>query len=126
MITFNVNYNIIIIIIIIIMKPIFNSWNTKFDAIVAVVNFSSSSEMKAWKFNLLISSSSKKFEKKENIQWSKFPLFYIFVTYYRNLEVFERHLGTLPFDIHHVLKVNNFVIILLDTHVFCVKMLLVL
>ena len=25
---------------------------------------------------------------------------------YRNLEVFESHLGNLPFDIHHVLKVR--------------------
>ena len=50
MITFNVNYNVIIIIIIItIVKPILNLWNTKFDVIVTVLSFSSSSEMKAWK-----------------------------------------------------------------------------
>ena len=26
----------------------------------------------------------------------------------RNLEVFESHLGNLPFDIHHVLKVKSY------------------
>lgn len=51
MITFNVNYNIIIIIILLsLWNPyLIILWNTKLDMIFAVLNFSSSSEMKAWK-----------------------------------------------------------------------------
>ncbi len=42
--------------------------------------------------------------------WRWYSSIYIILIYFffSNLEVFESHLGSLPFDIHHALKVNTF------------------